>query len=92
MGGKVLPFPEVRGLMAKYGKTQQDMGNVIGCGYATFAKKINNKSDFSMSDMLEIRMFFVELGENPRELTIEHLFFTWKNHYSEGLANDSCSV
>ena len=89
MGGKTLPFPEVRGLMAKYGLTQQDMGNVIGCGYATFAKKINSKSDFSMSDMLKIRAFFVNLGEDLRDMTIEHLFFTWENHYSEGKINDS---
>ena len=84
MGGKTLPFPELRGLMAKYGKTQQDMGNVIGCKYVTFAKKINSKSDFSMSDMLKIRAFFVNLGEDPRDMTIEHLFFTWKFHLSEG--------
>ena len=92
MGGKMLPFPELRGLMAKYGLTQQDMGNVIGCGYATFAKKLNNKSDFSMSDMLKIIALFVNLGEDPQELTIERIFFTWENHYSEGGANDSCTV
>ena len=89
MGGKMLPFPELRGLMAKYGLTQQDMGNVIGCGYATFAKKLNNKSDFSMSDMLKIRTFFIDLGEDPRDMTIERIFFTWENHYSEGKINDS---
>ena len=84
MGGKTLPFPELRGLMAKYGKTQQDMGNVIGCKYATFAKKINKKSDFSMSDMLKIQAFFIDLGEDPRDMTIERIFFDWGVHYCEG--------
>jgi hypothetical protein len=36
-----------------------------------------------MSDMLKIRAFFINLGEDPGELTIERLFFTWKIHNSE---------
>ena len=87
MGGKILPFPELRGLMAKYGLTRRDMGNVIGCKYVTFAKKLNKKSDFSMSDMLKIQAFFIDLGEDPRDMTIERIFFTWNNHLSEGGAN-----
>jgi len=83
-------FPELRALMAKYGKTQLDMGKVTldmgkvtGTTYITYGKKLNNEVDFSMSDMLKIRAFFVGLGENPEELTIERLFFAWKNHNSE---------
>jgi len=84
--GQTTPtFPEVRALMAKYGKTQQDMGKVTGTTYITYGKKLNNEVDFSMSDMLKIRSFFVGLGENPEELTIERLFFAWKLHYSEEL-------
>lgn len=78
-----LSFPEVRALMGKYGQTKQDLGNVIGNTYQTFARKLNNEAEFSMTDMLKIREFFVELGENPDMLTIEHLFFAWNNHYSE---------
>ena len=92
MGGKTLPFPELRGLMAKYGLTQQDVGNVIGCKYVTFAKKLNKKSDFSMSDMLKIQAFFIDLGEDPRDMTIERIFFNWEIHYCEGKANDSGTV
>ena len=69
--------------MAKYGKTQQDMGKVTGTTYITYGKKLNNEVDFSMSDMLKIRSFFIGLGKNPEELTIERLFFAWKLHYSE---------
>ncbi len=83
--GQAAPtFPELRALMAKYGKTQLDMGKVTGTTYNTFAKKLNGNADFSMTDMLKIRAFFVGLGENPEELTIERLFFAWKNHNSEG--------
>ena len=90
-GGKILrntgqttpTFPEVRALMAKYGKTQLDMGKVTGTTYITYGKKLNNEVDFSMSDMLKIRAFFISLGEDPAELTMERLFFAWKNHYSE---------
>ena len=78
-----LSFPEIRALMGKYGRTQQDLGFVIGSTYQTFARKLNNETEFSMTDMLKIREFFVELGENPDDLTIERLFFVWKTHYSE---------
>jgi hypothetical protein len=81
--GQALPFPEVRAMMGKYGKTKQDMGIVINTTYNTFAKKLNGDADFSMTEMLKIRAFFVGLGENPEELTIERLFFTWKIHNSE---------
>lgn len=76
-------FPELRALMAKYGKTQLDMGKVTGTTYITYGKKLNNEADFSMSDMLKIRAFFINLGEAPEELTIERLFFAWKIHNSE---------
>ncbi|MCK9326822.1 MAG: hypothetical protein M0P69_15120 [Bacteroidales bacterium] len=76
-------FPEVRALMAKHGKTQLDMGKVTGTTYITYGKKLNNEVDFSMSDMLKIRTFFITLGEDPKELTMERLFFAWKNHNSE---------
>jgi len=90
-GGKILrntrqttpTFPEVRALMAKHGKTQLDMGKVTGTTYITYGKKLNNEVDFSMSDMLKIRTFFITLGEDPEELTMERLFFAWKNHNSE---------
>ena len=81
--GQALPFPEVRAMMAKYGKTQLDMGKVTGTTYITFAKKLNGDADFSMTDMLKIRTFFITLGEDPEELTMERLFFAWKNHNSE---------
>ena len=76
-------FPEVRALMAKHGKTQLDMGKVTGTTYITYGKKLNNEVDFSMSDMLKIRTFFITLGEDPEKLTMERLFFAWKNHNSE---------
>jgi hypothetical protein len=69
--------------MGKYGKNKQDLGAIIGITYPTFTKKLNNEAEFSMSEMLKIRTYFISLGENPDKLTVEHLFFTWNPHYSE---------
>ena len=77
----VLPFPEVRALMGKYGKNQQDLGATLGTTYQTFARKLNNETEFGMTDMLKVREFFVGLGENPGDLTIERLFFAWCPDY-----------
>jgi hypothetical protein len=82
--GQAAPtFPELRALMAKYGKTQLDLGKVTGTTYITYGKKLNSEVDFSMSDMLKIRTYFINLGEDPEDLTMERLFFAWKNHNSE---------
>lgn len=59
------PFPELRGLMAKYKSiTFEQMGTVIGNTSRTFSKKINAKADFTYSDMRKIRDFFNDMGED----------------------------
>ena len=68
-------FPELRGVMAKYGLTNNEMAKVIGNTYQTFGKKLDARSEFSFSDMLKIREHFTKKGE---ELSIETLFFKWK--------------
>lgn len=72
---EIKSFPEIRGLMAKYGKTQQDMGDLIGNTYRTFGSKLDGTSEFKFSDMWKIRDFFKSKGEN---ISIEALFFNWK--------------
>lgn len=79
---KYKPFPELRALMAKYGVSQVELGESIGNTYHTFGKKLNfDKSEFSHSDMIKIRDYFRQKGE---DVTVEYIFFDWLRHYSEG--------
>jgi len=68
-------FPELRALVAKHGMNQQSMGNIINNTYVTFGRKLNGQSEFTFNDMLAIRNFFREKGEN---VTVDSLFFDWK--------------
>jgi hypothetical protein len=77
---EIKPFPVLRGLMAKYGLIQQQMGEVIDNTYATFGKKLNGSQDFTFTEMWKIRDFFRSKGE---DLTIENIFFDWVVHNSE---------
>ncbi|MDI6742182.1 MAG: hypothetical protein QMD11_05510 [Smithella sp.] len=67
-------FPELRALMAKHGMNLDKMAQVIDTTYVTFSKKLNGNSDFTYSDMLKIKDFFVAKGE---KVTVEHIFFAW---------------
>jgi pyruvate-formate lyase len=67
-------FPELRGIMAKYGMNNSKMGKLINNTYQTFGKKLDYESDFRLSEMVKIRDFFISKGE---EITMETLFFTW---------------
>ena len=71
---EIKSFPQLRGLMAKYGLSQQQMGEIIGNTYHTFGKKLNNIADFTYTDMGDIKEFFSEKGE---KLSIENIFFDW---------------
>jgi hypothetical protein len=68
-------FPELRALMAKYGLTKNDMGNLIETTYGTFSKKLNLQYFFNFPEMLKIFDFFKSKGE---DITIDKLFFEWK--------------
>ena len=68
-------FPELRALMAKYGMNYEKMGRVINTSYATFSKKLNCVTEFTFSDILAIRDFFVEKGEDT---TADKIFFDYK--------------
>lgn len=72
---EVKTFPELRGIMAKYGLTNSQMAEVIGNTYQTFGNKLKLESDFSYSDMLKIWEFFKNRGET---ISIDSLFFKWK--------------
>lgn len=74
-GEKMLTFPELRSLMAKYGETRASLGELLGDTYQTFGYKLKNKSQFSFSDMWKIKKHFIEKGE--KDLTFDKLFFDW---------------
>ncbi len=67
-------FPELRGLMAKHGVNQEQMGALIGATSRTFSNKINGHNEFTFAEMSYIKKFFEARGET---ITIDDLFFTW---------------
>ena len=78
-----ITFPKLREMMGKYSLSLSDMGEAVGHTYPTFRKKLNNETDFSLTEILQIRDFFIAKGENPDTLTIEILFFAWLTHNSD---------
>ncbi len=79
----MVTFPELRALMAKHGLTQDKISVVIGNTALTFSRKINSQSEFTWADMINIKEFFEDLGEN---VTVEDLFFTW--HFAKVKVED----
>lgn len=71
----IITYPEIRKLKGKYRLTDQDFSNITGdkC-YQTFTRKLDCKSEFTPSDMINIYNYFKDLGE---EVTIQELFFDW---------------
>ena len=67
-------FPELRGLMAKYGITKVALSNVIGVHYVTFSKKLDNEVDFTFSEMWKIKEYFEKMNEH---VNMNLLFFDW---------------
>lgn len=78
-----LPYPEIRALMAKYGVTKKIVAGIIGASRQTVASKLNNQSEFYFTEMLKLRAYFINLGANPAEVTIDRLFFEWNPYYSK---------
>ena len=78
-----ITFPKLRELMGKYSLYLSDMGDVIGHNYVTFRRKLDNETDFNLTEILQIRDFFIAKGENPETLTLESLFFAWITHNSD---------
>ena len=68
----MLPFPEIRALMGKYGVNLEKMGSVMGCNYMTVSNKLNGHSEFKFSEMVRIMEFFSAKGE---DVSVEFLFF-----------------
>lgn len=67
-------FPELRGLMAKYGLTQKDVGEIAGCTEKTIGNKLCNRNNFTLSEMLAIKKHFKKLGS---DLSVDDIFFAW---------------
>lgn len=61
----------LRGEMAKHGMTVAEMANVVGISKNSMSKKINGKSDFSLTEIRKILAFFNSLGDAH---TVESLF------------------
>lgn len=69
-----ITFPELRKLKGKYTLTDTALGKIIGNTSKTFRAKLDNKAQFSRTDMLKLHSFFTELGE---AISLYTLFFDW---------------
>ena len=45
---------KIKGLLEKYGHTQNDLAELIGKSYQSISLKINRKSDFTLSELRKI--------------------------------------
>ena len=61
-------FPNLRGEMAKFGVTGNELAAVLKIRPATFSEKMNGKSDFTLTEATLIKSY---LGT---ALTLEELF------------------
>jgi hypothetical protein len=70
-------FPEIRALKAKYGLTDDDIGEIIGNTSVTISKKMRLVYDFSLSEMITLSNYFISKGEKEGDANVQTLFCDW---------------
>jgi hypothetical protein len=70
-------YPELRGLLAKYNMTFEDLGKVINRSSSSMHMKMNDIVKFSCSEIKMIRDFFRSKGE--KDITADKIFFDWQS-------------
>lgn len=61
-------YPKLKGLMAEKGITQSELAKIINVDPSTMSYKMNNKSEFTISEIKKIISYFKK--------TFEEIFFT----------------
>lgn len=70
-------YPELRGLLAKYNHTIEDLGKIIGKSESSANMKISDTVKFSLSECKAVRDYFRKLGETG--ITADKIFFDWQS-------------
>jgi hypothetical protein len=72
---KMKPFPDLRGMLRKYGLTYTDYGTILGKTKNTAILKLDNKVPFTQTEMFKTVNYFKSVGET--DVTADKLFFAW---------------